>query len=334
MAKALSIDSFLKMDLSLIIDVRSPREYAESHIIGAQNFPVLQDEQYEQIGILYRKDSFKAKVLGASFASSNIAKHLLELQEKISPKKPFGIYCARGGMRSNAFFMVLQAIGYQVVLLEGGYKSYRKEVLQSLQKPPPHRFITLVGQTGSGKSEIIRNFKDSLDIEGIAKHLGSSFGAICGKQPSVKIFQNLLFARLKSLENAPFVLVEGESKKLGNLILPTPLYTSYQNAPKVLIVTPLEQRVQRIVAQYGKISLPFFENSMQKIAPFMKKEFWQEAKNAFYAGNLVRVAEILLLEYYDKVYKKESYLCEIPYQSLSQVCLDIEVFAKEFYQQK
>ncbi len=147
----------------------------------------------------------------------------------------------------------------------------------------------------------------------------------------MKSFQNLLFARLKDLENAPFVLVEGESKKLGNLILPTPLYQSYQKAPKILIVAPLEQRVQRIVAQYGKISLQFFEDSMQKISPFMKKEFWYEAKKAFYVGDLMRVAEILLVEYYDKVYKKESYVCAISYQNLSQVITEIEAFAREFY---
>lgn len=325
---------FLKADLSLIIDVRSPREYAESHIVCAQNFPVLDDEQFQQIGTLYHKDSFGAKVLGASFVSQNIAKHLLNLKDKISPKKPVGIHCARGGMRSRAFFMVLQEIGYQVVLLEGGYKSYRKEVLRFLEQPPLHSFVTLVGQTGSGKSEIIQNFSDSLDIEGIAKHLGSSFGAICGEQPSVKMFQNLLFSRLRALENAPFVLVEGESKKLGNLILPTHFYQAYQNAPKILIVAPLEQRVQRIVAQYGKISLQFFENSMQKISPFMKKEFWQEAKEAFYAGNLTRVAEILLLEYYDKVYKKESYLCEISYRNLPQAIAEIQAFARDFYRLK
>ncbi len=334
MTKPIPIENFLKTDLSLIIDVRSPREYAESHIVGAQNFPVLNDEEYQQIGTLYHQDSFGAKVLGASLVSQNIANHLLRLKDKVSPKKPFGIHCARGGMRSRSLFMVLQAIGYQVILLEGGYKAYRKEVLRYLEHFPSHRFITLVGQTGCGKSEIIQNFKNSLDIEGIAKHLGSSFGAICGVQPSVKMFQNLLFTRLMALENVPFVLVEGESKKLGQLILPTSLYQAYQNAPKILVVAPLEQRVQRIVAQYGKISFQFFENSMQKIAPFMKREFWQEAKNAFYAGNLMRTAEILLVEYYDKVYKKESYLCVIPYQNLSQVISDIEDFATRFYQLK
>lgn len=334
MTKAIPIGEFLKADLSLILDVRSPREYAESHIVGAQNFPVLNDTEYQQIGTLYRQDSFRAKVIGASFVSQNIAKHLLALQDKISPQKPFGIYCARGGMRSHAFFIVLQNIGYQVVLLEGGYKSYRKEVLKSLEASPTQRFVTLVGQTGSGKSEIIRNFSDSLDIEGIANHLGSSFGAICGKQPSMKSFQNLLFTRLLELENPPFVLVEGESKRLGELILPTPLYQSYQNAPKILIIAPLEQRMQRIVAQYGKISPQFFENSMQKIAPFMKKEFWREAKSAFYARDLTRTAEILLLEYYDKVYKKESYLCAISYQNLSQVIADIQDFATRFYHLK
>ncbi|TLD85106.1 tRNA 2-selenouridine(34) synthase MnmH [Helicobacter sp. MIT 11-5569] len=331
MIKKATIDTFLQMDFSHIIDVRSPREYAESHIPNAINCAVLNDEEFERIGTLYKQNSFNAKVLGASFVSANISKHLLDLQDKITPKKPIGIHCARGGMRSQSFFTVLSSIGYQAILLEGGYKSYRKEVIRYLQSPLPHRFITLVGQTGSGKSEIISSYKNALDLERIAKHLGSSFGAIYGLQPSVKSFQNLLFTKLKNLENTPFVLIEGESKRIGNLILPSVLYSTYQKAPKILIQTPLEMRIKRITEQYGKISPIFFENAMQKIAPFMKKEFWQNAKDAFNRGDLESVAEILLVEYYDKVYKKESYIYTIPYQTLNQVHAAIDDFAMQYY---
>ncbi|MBX7490100.1 tRNA 2-selenouridine(34) synthase MnmH [Helicobacter turcicus] len=331
MTKKVSIETFLKMDFSHIIDVRSPREYAESHIPNAINCAVLNNDEFECIGALYKQNSFKARVLGASFVSANISKHLLNLQDKISPKKPIGIHCARGGMRSQAFFTVLSAIGYQVALLEGGYKTYRKEVVRYLQSPLPHRFVTLVGKTGSGKSEIIASFENSLDLEKIAKHLGSSFGAIYGFQPSVKDFQNMLFARLKKLESVPFVLIEGESKKIGNLILPSILYNSYQSSPKILIQTPLQARIQRITEQYGKISPAFFENAMQKIAPFMKKEYWQSAKDAFWRGDLERVAEILLVEYYDRVYKKESYVYSIPYHSLEQTQAEICDFATQYY---
>ena len=186
MTKKLSAEKFLQANFSHIIDVRSPKEYAESHIPNAINCAVLNDDEFNFIGTLYKQNSFNAKVIGASFVSANISKHLLNLQNEISPKKPIGIYCARGGMRSYSFFTVLSSIGYQVALLEGGYKSYRKEVMRYLQLPLPHRFITIVGQTGSGKSEIIASFKNSLDIEEITKHLGSSFGAICGPQPNIK----------------------------------------------------------------------------------------------------------------------------------------------------
>ncbi|WP_299547000.1 tRNA 2-selenouridine(34) synthase MnmH [uncultured Helicobacter sp.] len=331
MTKKLPIEQFLQTDFSHIIDVRSPKEYIHSHIPNAINCPVLKDDEFEHIGTLYKQNSFYAKVLGASFVSANISQHLLNLQDKISPKKPIGIHCARGGMRSQAFGIVLSQIGYQVVLLDGGYKAYRKEVAQYLQSPIPHRFITLVGQTGSGKSEIITSFKNSLNLEGIAKHLGSSFGRICGTQPNVKSFQNALFSRLRELENVPFVLVEGESKKIGDLILPSMLYNTYQNAPKIFIQTPLEERIKRITRQYGKISSTFFENAMQKIAPFMKKSFWQDARDSFNRGDLEKVAEILLVEYYDKVYKKESYDYLISYHSLSQAHAEICDFAMQYY---
>ena len=125
--------------------------------------------------------------------------------------------------------------------------------------------------------------------------------------------------------------MEGESKKIGDLILPSMLYNTYQNAPKIFIQTPLEERIKRITRQYGKISSTFFENAMQKIAPFMKKSFWQDARDSFNRGDLEKVAEILLVEYYDKVYKKESYDYLISYHSLSQAHAEICDFAMQYY---
>ncbi|WP_104721852.1 tRNA 2-selenouridine(34) synthase MnmH [Helicobacter mesocricetorum] len=329
MFQIVSMQEFLS--LPLIIDVRSPSEYCHSHIPNALNFPVLDNAQYQHIGTLYKQNAFNAKILGASMVCANIAKHLLELKGFITPSMPFGIYCARGGMRSQSFGLVLGNIGYQVALLKGGYKSYRKEVTQSLETSPKHRFLTLIGQTGSGKSELIEAFSDSLNIEKLAKHLGSSFGNICGTQPSTKSFQNTLFTRLRELENAPFVLVEGESKRLGNLILPSKLYLAYQKAPKILITSPLQERIQRILQQYGNISETLFYQAMQKIAPFMKKEFWEDAKEAFAKGDLPKVAEILLLEYYDKVYKKESYHHTLTFKNTHDTLQEICEISKIYY---
>lgn len=313
----------------VIIDVRSQREYAHSHIPNAINYPVLDDEEYKKIGTLYKKDSFSAKVRGASLVCKNISKHLIQLENIITPAKPFLIYCARGGMRSNSFFVVLKNIGYQVTRLEGGYKAYRKEVTNYLDTTPKHKFITLVGKTGSGKSEIIQNYKDSIDLENLAQHLGSSFGGICGIQPSIKQFQNMLHNRMIKLEQAPFVLIEGESKKLGEIIIPSKLYQSYQNSPKILITSPLEHRIQRIVKQYGVISREFFQTSMQKISPFMEKRFWLEAQEAYNKEDLEKVAEILLVKYYDKVYKKDDYQAKIEVQNIEDSIPKIQQIAKD-----
>lgn len=329
MLQIVSTQEFLS--LSLILDVRSPNEYHNSHISNALNFPVLEDSQYQQIGTLYKQNPFNAKILGASMVCENIAKHLLRLKELITPSKPFGIYCARGGMRSRSFGLVLDNIGYQVCLLQNGYKGYRKAVTQSLDTTPKHHFLTLIGQTGSGKSELIEAFTNSLNIEKLAKHLGSSFGHIYGIQPNTKSFQNALFTRLKELENAPFVLVEGESKRLGSLILPSKLYEAYQKSPKILIISPLQERIERILKQYGNISETLFYQAMQKIAPFMKKEFWEDAKESFAKGDLPKVAEILLLQYYDKVYKKESYNHSLTFKNTHDTLQEICEIAKLYY---
>ncbi|MDE5603432.1 MAG: tRNA 2-selenouridine(34) synthase MnmH [Helicobacter sp.] len=329
MLQTISLKEFLS--LPIILDVRSPSEYQHSHIPNSWNFPVLEDLEYQQIGTLYKQNAFNTKILGASMVCANISQHLLRLKDFITPSVPFGIYCARGGMRSQSFGLVLGNIGYQVALLEGGYKTYRKEVTQTLETSPKHKFLTLIGQTGSGKSELIAAFKDSLDLEKLTNHLGSSFGGIYGIQPNTKSFQNALFTRLKELENAPFVLIEGESKRLGNLILPSKLYLAYQKSPKILITSPLQERIQRILRQYGNISENLFHQAMQKIAPFMKKEFWEEAKRAFTKGDLPKVAEILLLEYYDKVYKKESYQYILTFKNTRDTLQEICEIGKFLY---
>ncbi len=295
----------------IIIDVRSPSEYALSHIPNALNLAVLNDAQRHRIGTLYKQNPFSAKMLGASLICENIARFLPQLESlQITPAKIIGIHCARGGMRSLSLQSILQNIGFRTLRLKNGYKAYRNEVLGTLAKPPKMSFFTLIGPTGCGKSELIVHFKNSLDIESFAKHLGSSFGGILGTQPSAGMFENLLFTRLKELENMQ-VLVEGESKKLGALVLPNALYNAYQNGVKILVSASLELRIKRIAKVYSAIDSVFFNQAMQKIAPFMRKDFWLQAKSAYERGDLECVAEILITHYYDKVYRIESHAYEV-----------------------
>lgn len=308
----------------LILDVRSPHEYADSHIPTAINIPVLSDEEHERIGTLYKHSPFEARIFGASLICKNVSKELLKLKETIHPSQKILIYCARGGQRSLSLALILSSIGYQIYRLEGGYKLYRSHVASALALPREERFLTLVAPTGSGKSELIEAISWGLDIEGIASHMGSSFGDIKGGQPSVKMFQNLLFERLHALRHEPLIAVESESKRLGNLILPAPLYERYKNAPKVFIASSLEARIKRTFESYASITPIFFHNAMQKIARYMKKEAWEEAQRSFEVGNLMKCAEILLVEYYDKVYRIEPYDYTICYTNKTQALGELE----------
>ncbi|WP_394952353.1 tRNA 2-selenouridine(34) synthase MnmH [uncultured Helicobacter sp.] len=323
----LQIQNFgAKSHTEVVIDVRSPSEFAHSHIPGARNLPVLSDEERSRVGALYKHNPFEAKLLGAALICQNIAHFLPGLG--LTPAHIIRIYCARGGMRSLSLQTILANIGYRTIRLQGGYKAYRNAVLYALAQKPNMQFFTLIGPTGSGKSELLALYENSLDIESLAKHCGSSFGAIYGVQPSVAMFENTLYARLMELEGKK-VLVEGESKKLGNLIVPKALYDAYQRAPKIYIHTPLELRIRRILHYYQHIDEEFFAQAMQKIAPFMQKRFWLEAKEAFAQDDKHRVAQILLEHYYDRVYKKEAYTHRVDSSDLHEALEQVrEIMAR------
>ena len=288
-------------EFEAIIDVRSPLEFAHSHIPRAQNLFVLDDKERHIVGETYRRDPFAARMLGASLVCANMAQHLQGFAQRFHPSQKILAYCARGGQRSLSFAVILDNIGYRVARLSGGYKSYRSHVCSFFAKPLPLRLFVLYGLTGSGKTEIVRACKYGVDIEGIAAHRGSSFGGFGRTQPSAKMFQNELF---EALDSKHIALVECESKRIGDLILPQSLAQSMQQGRKIEIVAPFESRVQRIVAEYGTMDSAFFHRSMEKIKPYMQKAAWQQCIAHFARGEIVRCVEILLAEYYDRVYRR------------------------------
>lgn len=291
---------------NLIIDVRTPSEFAHSHIPNARNLPVLNDKQYQEIGTIYKHDKIRAKFLGASYACQNIAR-ILE-NEAFSYEDEITLVCARGGMRSQSLLLVLQALGLRVSKKQGGYKQYRNEILEILKTPKKEDFITLCGPTGCGKSEIIQDASDfSLDLESLACHYGSSFGFMAqinlGAQPNQKMFENLIAHDFVNKKSCQPLLIEAESKRLGNLIVPKILAQSYHNAFKVRITSPMHLRVKRITELYGKIPQELFLQALEKIRPYMDRRFLNEVLALWEHRDLEKIAEILLTHYYDKVYK-------------------------------
>ncbi|MDD3342678.1 MAG: tRNA 2-selenouridine(34) synthase MnmH [Sulfurospirillaceae bacterium] len=300
-------DAFIsqKKAFALLIDARSPKEFTESHIPNAQNFYALSDSEHHEIGHIYKQVSRNdAKVLGAHYICLNVARHLLEISKHYPIGSKIGIYCAKGGLRSSSIAIILSHIGYQIFKLKGGYKSYRNNILTYLEKLPHQHFIVLGGNTGCGKSELIRALPNSIDLEAFANHLGSTFGSIKGKQPSQKMFQNTLFEAFYAISPETTIFIEGESKRIGTITLPTVLHDRMKESFRVEITAPLEQRVKRILKDYAIINDDFFYNAMYIIAPYIKSTTKQEILAAYQQGDLEAVARMLLVDYYDLVYKK------------------------------
>lgn len=221
MFKTVDIKEFMKTSYDLIIDARSPQEFSESKIPNAQNFYALNDNEHKEVGTIYKQISTsKAKVLGASYICQNASAHLLEIYKNYKLGSKIGVYCARGGLRSSSLGIILSNTDYKIEKLEGGYKSYRRFILDYLDDFPHKNFISLYGNTGCGKSELIERLPNSIDLEGLAQHYGSTFGGIKGVQPSQKEFQNLIVDRLRHIDEDEWIYVEAESKKIGSVVQP------------------------------------------------------------------------------------------------------------------
>ncbi len=320
MLNILSIDDFIaqKNTFDLLIDARSPREFSESHIPNAQNFYALSNEEHHEVGTIYKQISRNdAKVLGASYICTNASLHVKTIYKEYKIGSRIGIYCAKGGLRSSSLALILSSIGYQVFKLGSGYKSYRTYVLNYLETFSHQRFIVLGGNTGCGKTELLAHLHPSIDLEGLANHMGSSFGSVKGVQPSQKSFENNLCDILHTIDSKEAIFIEGESKRMGNITMPSFLHVKMQQALRVEITAPLDERIVRILKDYQTLDSHLFQTAMEKITPYISRLFKDKAIDAFFKNDLHSVASILLTEYYDKVYKKPSHIfCTINHTSL------------------
>jgi tRNA 2-selenouridine synthase len=307
MLEEININEFYQNidEYDLIIDARSPKEYNISHLPIAKNLYALSDKEHHKIGEMYVQHSKQdAKVLGASYICQNVSNHLKTINKTLNLGSKIGIYCARGGLRSTSIATILSTTGYRVYKISKGYKDYRQYVLNYIENFNHKNFIVLGGNTGCGKSELLQKLSPSIDLEGLANHFGSTFGLMNGSQPSQKDFENNLAHQLQQIDEKSWIFVEGESKKIGSIAQPSLLYKRLQSSIRVEITAPLEQRVERILKDYINIDDEYFFTSMKTITPYIRKSAKDEAIRSYENGDLSKVAEILLVDYYDTVYRK------------------------------
>jgi len=295
-----------------VIDVRSPSEYAEDHLPGAINLPVLDDAERARVGTHYTQVSvFEARRMGAALVSRNIARHLeTALADKPKDFKPL-IYCWRGGMRSESMALVLASVGWKVTLVEGGYRTWRRQVVAALEAETPLPVILVDGQTGTGKTAILKALEamgeQVIDLEGLARHRGSIFGDFAGTpQPSQKAFDTALHDRLRLMDPARPIFVEAESRQVGRRRVPPRLWAAMEAAPRIEVTVPVAERARYLVKAYPDLlaDRDKLETAFDGLKPFHAKTVIADWRALADAGDWQALAEALVTEHYDPAYNR------------------------------
>ena len=341
----INIEEFLKLaKLYPLLDVRSPGEYKHAHIPNANSLPLFSDEERKQVGTAYKQQSREAAIkIGLDYFGVKMRKMVEEVESLIVDRCSLTgevlhtnneqrttnnvlIHCWRGGMRSAAVAWLLDMYGFKVYLLAGGYKAYRKWVLAQFEKE--YNFNIIGGYTGSGKTlvlqELGKQHKTIIDLEALANHKGSAFGAIDIPQPGQEMFENMLgealfVARCSSAgscglteenvsstnneQQSTVIFLEDESQRIGNLQIPMPLWNTMRKAPVFFMDIPFEERLDYITEDYGKIKKEILQAAVLRIK---KRLGGLETKNAlrFLEENNYKDCFRILLSYYDKWYVK------------------------------
>jgi len=298
-------------DYDSVIDVRSESEFAIDHVPGAINCPVLNDGERAQVGTIYKQNSaFEAKKIGAALVARNIALHLQQtLADKPRDWKPL-IYCWRGGNRSGAMALVLAKIGWPSVQLDGGYREYRRCVLSLLDSEPDTlTFRVICGPTGSGKSRLLTSLAGEgaqvLDLEQLAMHRGSVLGGIPGEpQPSQKMFESLIWQKLRSFTTARPVYVESESRKIGNLRVPEKLMEKMRASYCVHLQTSIADRVALLIEDYPHLVVDSTRlgDQLDHLVALHGHATIRAWRDMAQTGEISRLVEALLTQHYDPAY--------------------------------
>jgi tRNA 2-selenouridine synthase len=299
----------------LLIDARSPLEFKKGHIPGAFNLPLLDDAARAHVGTLYKTQGREVAVPEALCA---VAARAQEIVDRLSflfdeaKAAPVVIYCARGGMRSGALTVLSSSLGHKAIQLAGGYKSYRQEVLQLLGKMESKAKVLLNGQTGVGKTRVIKLLQErgvpAIDLEALAGHRGSAFGhfGLTKESPSQQGFENRIAHAFFPWRDSVGIVLELENA-LGAVVVPGGLRKSMYQSPMVYLSRDLPGRIELIEAEYLANGLPSsedFTSALQMLQGRVPTEVMQEIKSDFAGSNLHGVIQKLLVHRYDKAYDR------------------------------
>ena len=301
-----------------VIDVRSPSEYAEDHVPGAINLPVLNDEERATVGTIYKQESpFRARVIGAAL----VAKHAAEHIETYFLTKPGEycplVYCWRGGMRSGSLVTILNQMGWRAETLAGGYRTYRRAVVATLYDEHGTsgtwggKMVLLDGNTGTAKTDLLYRLDalgvQTLDLEGIAHHRGSLFGGMGTDQPSQKAFESAIAEKWVGFDLSRPVVVEAESSKIGKLNLPEVLWTAMRAAPRLRIEADLAERASYIAETYFEIAddPSRLKATIEQLKPFLPAERITRWRELATSGDIVDLARELMEHRDDPAYARQ-----------------------------
>lgn len=299
----------------VIIDVRSPSEFALDHVPGAINLPVLDDAQRADVGTEYvRRSKFLARRHGAVMVARNIAEHLEgPLGDRDGSFQPL-VYCWRGGQRSGAMVTVMDQVGWPVTVLEGGYQTWRRRVQAALYGDGVDWQVTLIdGGTGTGKTpllaQLVARGAQVLDLEGLAAHRGSLFGALRGQpQPSQKLFETRLFQAMEGIDPTRPVVMEAESSRIGARTVPPTLWAAMARASVIELSAPVAARAVHVAEVYADIAadIDALDQALGRLPPHHARETVAGWKAMAREGRTRELAEALIGDHYDPAYRRMS----------------------------
>jgi tRNA 2-selenouridine synthase len=301
----INIERFLELsDAIQIADVRSPSEFNVGHIPGAINIPLFDDKERDAVGLKFKKEGrLQAIIEGLKHSGPNLTSKL-ENGLRIAGNGKLLVHCWRGGMRSEAMAWLFSLGDLEIYVLEGGYKSYRRYVLEGLSEK--RKMIVLGGMTGSSKTHILRHLKSNgqqvLDLERLANHKGSAFGALGeSPQPTSEYFGNLLFNDWKKINTDLPVWVEDESRNIGSVFMPDSFYLNMQETPAIVLVMDVTSRLPRLIEEYSGYPPELLKISLLRISKRLGGDKTKDAIEAVDKGDFAKAIEIVLY-YYDKTY--------------------------------
>lgn len=328
-------------DFPDIIDVRSPSEFAEDHLPGAVNLPVLDDKERHRVGLVHASNPYEARRLGASLITRNIHRHLdVTLAQKPNSFAPL-VYCWRGNLRSQSMAMIFRAIGWRARVLEGGYKAWRHFLIHDLGPALnglSSGFVVLAGLTGCGKTRLLHELEQQgaqvLDLEGLANHRGSILGhRPDSPQPSQKMFESLLWEQLRSFDADRPVFTEAESNRIGTIQCPPALWKKLGASEVVLVDLPLSERARLLTEDYhhfieNPASLQETLNGLRRLRGHQQVDCWQQQIER---QDWQDFLESILTDHYDRCYRRpgsENSVYRQPARSLSLPTADQASFCE------